>query len=233
MKRVLMACGITVAAAVSPMPGNATTPEQFHALTSAIGGLSGATIFIIRHAEKPGTGTGLSPAGETRAAVYANYFEHLTFRGKPVRIDSLVAAMDSHKSVRPRLTLQPLSEETGMPIMQPCSERDVEGLVSWLRQQPANQTTLISWHHTKIGKLLVALGVDRTELLPGGKWPSDSFDWVIALRFDRDGHVIARDSQLVREPMSVDEVVWKTMDHPIVTSFASTETDYKSANPQP
>lgn len=207
-----------VAAGLLGSAGHAWATQQASAVTAehAEGRLSGATIFIIRHAEKTGVGSGLSAAGAMRAAAYATYFEHLKLDGKPVHIDSLVASTDSAKSARPRLTLEPLSGATGMPIIQPCASRDITCLVNWLRAQPARQTTLISWHHSKIERILTALGVSETSVLPGGRWPSDFFDWVIALRFDKSGHVIPGKAQLLHEPMSVDNVVWDAMDHPTI-----------------
>ena len=41
-------------------------------------GLSDATVLIIRHAEKPPTGAGLSRAGEQRAQAYVQYFKDFT-----------------------------------------------------------------------------------------------------------------------------------------------------------
>jgi hypothetical protein len=200
--------------------GDAWAAQQASTISAghAEGRLSGATIFIIRHAEKTGVGTGLSAAGAMRADAYATYFEHLKLDGLPVHINSLVASTDSEKSARPRLTLEPLSGATGMPIIQPCSSGNVGCLVDWLRAQPARQTTLISWHHSKIDRILTALGVSQHDVLPGGRWPSDFFDWVIALRFDKSGHLIPGKAELLHEPMSVNNVVWEAMDHPTIHS---------------
>lgn len=216
MKRYVWAGILAIGLVVSA--GDAWATQQASAVTAghAEGRLSGATIFIIRHAEKTGIGTGLSAAGAMRADAYAAYFEHLKLDGRRVHIDSLVASTDSAKSARPRLTLEPLSGATGMPILQPCSSGNVGCLVDWLRAQPARQTTLISWHHSKIDRILTALGVSERELLPAGRWPSDSFDWVIALRFDTSGHVIPGKAELLHEPMSVNNVVWAAMDHPTI-----------------
>ncbi|HEX3982229.1 MAG TPA: hypothetical protein VHX12_00910 [Acidisoma sp.] len=186
-------------------------------MNPAVNGLSDATILIVRHAEKPADGTGLSPAGEMRAQVYANYFQDFSMSGMPAQITELVAAEDSDKSDRPRLTLEPLSAETGMVINQPCPDHAVKTLVAWLKTRPAHQTTLVSWHHTKIGKLLAALGADPEQLLPNGHWPNDSFDWVVALRFDREGKLIPGSAHVIHEPAAVDNVVWSVMDHPTIS----------------
>lgn len=228
MGQKLWAALFGVALALS---GGRAWAEQKAASASAAhaaGGLSGATVFIIRHAEKTGEGQGLSAAGAMRAEAYATYFEHLTLDGRKVRIDALVASMDSKKSDRPRLTLEPLSGATGMPIIQPCSSGAIHCLVHWLKAQPAGETVLVSWHHSKIDRILTALGVTKGQILPHGHWPSDFFDWVIALRFDPSGAVIPGQSKLLHEPMSVDNVVWDAMDHPTIRP---TQTVKPTASP--
>src|SRR4051812_6839108 len=76
--------------------------------------LSNATILIIRHAEKPEHGTGLSPEGEARAQAYARYFQSFRVKAEPLRLDYLVAADDSEHSQRSRLTLEPLAGAIGL-----------------------------------------------------------------------------------------------------------------------
>jgi len=163
-------------------------------------GLANATVLIIRHAEKPASGTGLSPAGEARARAYASYFRHFTLDGVPVRIDALIAAADSVGSRRPKLTLEPLSHELGLPIQLPFKDHAFEGLAKWLAQGQPGRTILIAWHHTRIPGLLGKLGLDPSTILPAGRWPPDVYDWVIVLRFDRNGEVVASSCRLVHEP---------------------------------
>ncbi|WP_459697093.1 hypothetical protein [Acidisoma sp. C75] len=207
-----------------------TTPASALTLDAPVGlslaqpaytqnGLSNATVLIVRHAEKPGFGPGLSDAGDMRALAYAQYFKSLAIGGAPVHIDSLVAASDTPSSARPRLTLEPLSQEMGVRIAQPCAETDVHQLVSWLRSRPQPGTTLIAWHHTKISKLLAAFGADPKSVLPGGRWPNDVFDQVVVLRFDAGGKLIPGQTRLLQEPNSVNNVVWKAMSHPTIRPF--------------
>ncbi|GAB0115991.1 hypothetical protein [Acidisoma sp. 7E03] len=223
MKKILFLAVFGFSLSLSHLSAQADEAAASATATHAAGGLSGATIFIIRHAEKTGTGQGLSPAGAVRAEAYASYFEHLKLDGHKVRIDSLVASTDSEKSARPRLTLEPLSGATGMPIIQPCSSGNIPCLVDWLRAQPAGETFLISWHHSKIERILAALGVSQKALLPDGRWPSDYFDWIIALRFDTSGHLLPGGAKLLHEPMSVDNVVWSAMDHPTIHPQAASQ----------
>ncbi|HUD83961.1 MAG TPA: hypothetical protein VMQ67_10685, partial [Candidatus Saccharimonadales bacterium] len=72
-------------------------------------GLKDAVVLVIRHAEKPENGKALSPEGVERAKAYVHYFQSFQVYGKPLKLDSLFAASDSKKSIRPRLTLEPLS----------------------------------------------------------------------------------------------------------------------------
>lgn len=63
--------------------------------------LSNATILIIRHAEEPSKGDGLSSRGTDRAQGYVEYFKNFTIDGKPLKIDHLFAASDSSNSRSP------------------------------------------------------------------------------------------------------------------------------------
>jgi hypothetical protein len=220
MRVVLMACGLALLPMMSP--AGAMTPQRHLSWASVVPetGLSNATILIVRHAEKPLHASGLSPAGQMRAELYAQYFQQFELDGRPIHIDALVAAEDSYKSSRPRLTLEPLSIETRMSINQPCPDRAVGELVAWLKQRPADQTTLVSWHHTKIAKIMAALGADPAAFLPNGQWPDDAFDWVVALHFDQHGHLIPSASRVIHEPAGVDDVVWSVMSHPTIRPLA-------------
>jgi hypothetical protein len=60
-----------------------------------------ASILMIRHAERPDTGTGLSVAGQERAQAYVIYFQNYLLNSNPVKLDYLMAAADSSESYRP------------------------------------------------------------------------------------------------------------------------------------
>lgn len=154
-------------------------------------GLAGDTLLIVRHAEKPdGEGNpGLAPAGEARAKAYADYFAHFQLDGKPVKIDTIIASSDSENSQRPRLTVTPFSQASGIKIQQPFPDKEVKALAHWLAAGAPNRTILIAWHHGKLPKLLNQLGADTDELFPDGRWPEDTYNWVIALKFDSDGNL--------------------------------------------
>src|SRR5262245_38331136 len=70
-------------------------------------GPKNSVLLIIRHAENPANGHGLSPRGEERAKAYKSYFQNLTVDGKRLEPQAIIVAADSKHSHRPRLTVQP------------------------------------------------------------------------------------------------------------------------------
>ncbi len=156
------------------------------------GALQNAVILIIRHAEKPDSGSGLSAYGEARAKAYVNYFKNFTNTadGQPLKINYIFAAADSKDSQRPRLTITPTSQALGLAIDSRFKEKDVQGLANEIHFKPHGLAILIAWHHGEIPSLLRALGVDPETVIPKAKWPEDVFGWVIELRYDADGQLI-------------------------------------------
>ena len=160
-------------------------------------GLSNATVLIIRHAEESQSGPGLSSTGELRARAYAHYFRPFRLGDNLLRVDALIAAADSRVSQRSRLTLEPLSRVSGMEIQQPYADRHVKGLANWLRRGSPNRTILIAWHHGELPSLISELGGDPRTLLGRHHWPSHVYDWVVVLRFDRNGAIMPQSSRLI------------------------------------
>ena len=56
--------------------------------------LANNTVLIVRHAEKPESGTGLTPVGEARAQLYAKYFEPFEEQGLSIPVDCLYAGAE-------------------------------------------------------------------------------------------------------------------------------------------
>lgn len=163
-------------------------------------GFSGTTILLIRHAEKPPEDSGdrgLIPAGQARAKAYASYFQNFAVDGKTLKIDTLIATADSRKSDRPRLTVTPFSQASGLPIQQPFADKEVKELADMIASGAPHRAILISWHHGKMPALLEALGADSKSLV-GDAWPPQTFDWVIYLHYDASGHLDA--SRRIVEP---------------------------------
>lgn len=166
--------------------------------------LSDATILIIRHAEKPEFGLGLSAEGKARARAYVDYFQQLRLGGKPARVDYLVAADDTDHSQRCRLTLEPLAEAIGLrPDLRFQARQSLE-LASELESRPHGQTILVCWHHGEIPALLRALGADPKQLLPHGEWPNQQFGWMLKLCYNQQGHLIPSQCRRVKEHLLED-----------------------------
>jgi hypothetical protein len=161
--------------------------------------MSDATVLIIRHAEKPEIGTGLSREGEARAQAYVRYFQNFRVKSEPLHLDYLVAADDSEHSQRSRLTLEPLARAIGLkPDLRFQAKRPQE-LMRELRATPHGKGILICWHHKEIPQLLESLGADPAQLLPGGEWPAQQFGWVLQLRYDHDAQVIPSKTKRIKQ----------------------------------
>jgi hypothetical protein len=160
--------------------------------------LANTTVLIVRHAEKPAEGSGLTPQGVARAQAYARYFHPFMLDGQSLEIGALYAALDTKNSARPRLTLEPLSKATGLALDLRFSSDDPAALIAALRNEAHAQPVLICWRHKRIPALLAAFGADAGVLLPDGKWPEDVYDRVVVLHFDGAGHLDVQ--RIVQEP---------------------------------
>lgn len=161
--------------------------------------LSDATILIIRHAEKPEFGKGLSAEGQARAQAYVRYFQSFRLGSQPLRLDYVVAADDSEHSQRSRLTLEPLGQAIGLkPDLRFQAKRPQE-LVRELQATSHGKNILICWHHKEIPELLKNLGADPDRLLPHGEWPPEQFGWVLQLRYDHEGRLIRSKTKRIKE----------------------------------
>lgn len=169
-------------------------------------GLRDAVILVIRHAEKPPVGAELSPEGVERANAYVQYFETFQVDSKALKLDSLFAARDSKHSVRPRLTLEPLSRALNIPLDCTFKDKEPEALARELQGRPHGTNILICWHHELIPDLLRALGADPAALLPDGQWPGHIYGWVIELRYDHQGHLEPALCKRIKEHLRPDDL---------------------------
>ena len=156
-------------------------------------------ILIIRHAEKPASGPGLADAGKARAQAYVDYFRNFTIGSKPVQLDFLIAAADSQESHRPRLTLEPLSRALNLKLHTHIKDKEHSQVVREVESKNHHKAFLICWHHGEIPELLRAFGVDSKLLLPHSKWPDEQFGWVLQLRYDSAGRLIANETKRIEE----------------------------------
>jgi hypothetical protein len=166
-------------------------------------GLADTTVMIIRHAEKPENGSGLTPQGKARAKAYVGYFENFSVNGQPKAPNVLYATADSKSSMRPRLTITPLSQALGLPIDHRFADKQTREIADALRTEAHGNNVLIAWHHGEIPALIHDLGGDPLTLIPGGKWPSEVFGWVVVLQYDHQGQLIS--SQVVHEHLMPDD----------------------------
>ena len=160
-------------------------------------GLSNTTVLIIRHADKPAEGMGLTPAGEARAKAYVQYFQPFKFQTEALKLDAIYAAADSKNSRRPRITVEPLAQALGLAVNTNYKDKDYQSLINDLRARNQAKNILICWHHGVMPEFLQAFGTDPKTILPGGVWPAEQYGWVLVLSFDAEGKL--RNAQRVVE----------------------------------
>jgi broad specificity phosphatase PhoE len=158
-----------------------------------------SVVLIIRHAEKPASGRGLSPLGERRAREYVRFFREFTVDSKPLHLSAIYAAADSEESERSRLTVAPLSRALNLPVNARFKNKQHDKLASELRARQQGKTVLVCWHRGEMANFLGELGADADSLLPGGDWPDDAFDWVIQLTYDGEGRIIPAGTRRISE----------------------------------
>ena len=196
MKFKLFYCVLLAVIISAALPAFSSSDEKL--------ALKDTTILIIRHAEKPDEGSGLSPDGAARAEAYVNYFKNFTIDGQPLKLTYMFAAADSKASRRPRLTLEPASRSLGLPIDTRFKNKDFQGLVEDIQTQSHGNAILIAWHHEKIPALLQALGADPVQVIQKAKWPEDIFDWVIELRYGPKGELV--EAKRINEKLMPDDL---------------------------
>jgi len=180
----------------SPMPGN-------------------ATIFLVRHGEKPDTGTGLSPAGQQRADAYVKYFQNLkNLEGKTIHWDHLFACLDSDNSDRPLLTITPLAAALQKKVDTSYKDKDYAKLVAFFQQNAkhyAGSNILICWHHGEILQLTEAMGASSKTLPATSNWPAkwngDAFGWLLKIYYKPDGTIHHSSTQAINEKLMPDDTI--------------------------
>jgi phosphohistidine phosphatase SixA len=184
-----------VAANVSAMPAN-------------------ATIYLIRHAEKPDSGPGLSPAGQARAEAYVQYLQKQTDpAGKSITWNYLFASQDSDNSDRPELTITPLAQALKLAINCTYKDKDYQNLAAHIQKHAkdryANSNILICWHHGEILQLAQAMGAAPSDLPPSSDWPAHwpetVFGWLLKIYYKQDGTLHHAETQAINERLMPDD----------------------------
>ena len=162
-------------------------------------GPKNSVVLIIRHAEDPADGHGLSPRGQERAEAYKNYFLNFTIDSKRREPDVVLVAKDSKQSHRPRLTVEPFAKAAKLPIDSSIGNKQPADLAAELRANYQGKVILICWHHGQIPALIRALGAAPETLLPNAKWPKTVYDWVIVVSYDENGRLIPESTRRISE----------------------------------
>jgi broad specificity phosphatase PhoE len=162
-------------------------------------GPKNSVVLIIRHAENPANGHGLSPRGEQRAKAYKNYFLNFTVDSKRLEPGVILVADDSKHSHRPRLTVEPFAKAAKLPIDSRFDNKQPTDLGAELRANHQGKVILVCWHHGQIPAVLRALGAAPETLLPNGKWPKTVYDWVIMVSYDENGRLIPESTRRISE----------------------------------
>lgn len=169
------------------------------------------TIILIRHGEKPSSGTGLALAGQERAQAYTIYIPNQPFNGSTLNFNYLFAAAKSPESNRPILTITPLSQTLKLPINSPYADKDFQLLANELQTNTAydNKNILVCWHHGEILDLAKALGAHH-KVLPASsdwpaKWPGDVYGWCLQIVFDANGHIVPNSTCCFSQKLMYDD----------------------------
>lgn len=138
-------------------------------------------IIIMRHAEKPETGTELSQAGHERSLLLPAFFESneiLKEFGKPVAIYAAAPRTEKH-SIRSIQTVMPLATNLNLQINQQYTKNDLVGLVDDIMKHSdwPNQSIVICWNRAGIPILARLFGILESSSI----WPANVYDrvWVI------------------------------------------------------
>ena len=174
--------------------------------------LQDAVILIIRHAEKPDSGPELSPEGVARADAYVNYFKTFQIDSQPLKLDHIFATADSKGSHRPRLTVTPLSQASGIPLDTRFKDKDYQSLATDIQSTSHGKHILICWHHGTIPELIQVLGGDSAKLIPNNKWPPNVFGWLVELRYDHNGQLMAGECKVINEHLTAADTLATPVD---------------------
>lgn len=180
-------------------------PTTVLAHDTAVGPKDG-TVLIIRHGEKPASGTGLSPIGQERAQKYIGYFQQLKIDGHSATPVYVFATADSKSSHRPWLTVKPTVKTLKLPDNHSIADADYAQVASQLTDgHYDHSTTLVCWHHGKIPDLMKTLGAKPKPLLGSKKWNPQVFGWLVELEYDHHGKL--KNATVVNEHLMPDDTI--------------------------
>ncbi len=141
----------------------------------------------MRHAEKlrdDDDDPHLDPAGLMRAQKLVAYIPE-TF-GAP---DAIIAAADSHHSIRPRETVTPLADSIPLPVQTPYAESQFAELAAKLLDPNAfpQKLIVVCWHHDELPQLMAAFGAPVGNY--PARWDPSVFNLILETELGADGSV--------------------------------------------
>ncbi len=148
-----------------------------------------AQVILIRHAEKPAEGTGLSAQGFKRADALVNFFKTeaaVTRYGTPVAIYA-AAPKNEDSSIRSIQTVTPLAQAIKVKIDDRFTRGQTNKIVRDLMENPAydGRMVLICWQHTNLVEIAqnLALYNSSPRVSIPQLWPDDAYDrvWILDL----------------------------------------------------
>ena len=126
---------------------------------------SGATVYLIRHGEKPSDGSdGLSAQGQQRAQCLRNVFG----ASSQYNIGYIIAEQpkSSGSRERPLETVEPLAQDLGLTPDTSCTKTDQKCVRDLVRDYNGEGNILICWEHGELTDIVDALGDDNAPEYP-------------------------------------------------------------------
>ena len=122
------------------------------------------TVYLIRHGEKPVSGSGLAPQGVQRAQCLVNVFSARSH----YKIGHIMAQtpMASGKQQRPYDTVRPLAKSMNMTVDTSCQRDDGACVANVVGNYTGPGNILICWEHKMLTNVTAALGDPNAPTYP-------------------------------------------------------------------
>lgn len=148
-----------------------------------------AQVILIRHAEKPATGNGLSLKGRERAHAFVPFFQgapSVLSYGLPEAIFA-AAPSTNDPSVRSLQTILPLCNEMNLTVKDQFTIHQTQEITNELLNNPdyEGKMVLVCWPHAELPAIAKLLGAKKTP----EKWSDDVYDRLWILTFNEKGEV--------------------------------------------
>ncbi|KAF2720485.1 putative phosphoglycerate mutase family protein [Polychaeton citri CBS 116435] len=131
-----------------------------------------ATVYLIRHGEKPSDGgDGLSSQGQQRAQCLVNVFS----TSSPYGIGYIMAETPKSDGsrARPYDTVEPLANSLGLSVDTSCDRDDSDCVANVVESYSGSGNILICWEHNALTDIVSALGDSNAP-----DYPDDSFNLI-------------------------------------------------------